>query len=143
MVGVSIPRGRVEALIQRFDALSAEMAAGPDPDAYVKLSRDYAELEPVAMKSREYMAALKELQDLEDILEDPDMDSEMRELAQMDIKPTEEKIEDLAAELQILLLPRTLPTTRAPFWKCAPGPVVTRPHCLQVICFACTSAMPR
>nr|WP_321524586.1 peptide chain release factor 1 [uncultured Cohaesibacter sp.] len=106
MVGVSIPRGRVEALIQRFDALSAEMAAGPDPDAYVKLSRDYAELEPVAMKSREYLAALKELQDLEDILEDPDMDSEMRELAQMDFKPTEEKIEDLAAELQILLLPK-------------------------------------
>lgn len=97
---------RVEALIDRFDALSAEMAAGPEPDIYVKLSRDYAELEPVAQKARDYIAAIGELADLKELLEDPDMDSEMRELAQMEFKPTEEKIEDIAAELQILLLPK-------------------------------------
>ena len=39
-------------------------------------------------------------------MKDPEMDAEMRELAQADIKPTEEKIEALAAELQILLLPK-------------------------------------
>ena len=106
MAGVSIPLGRVEALIQRFDSLSAEMAAGPDPDAYVKLSRDYAELEPVAIKAREYLAALQELKDLREILDDPEMDAEMRDLAYEDVKPTEEKIEELAADLQILLLPK-------------------------------------
>ena len=98
--------GRVEALIQRFDALTAEMAAGPEPDVYVKLSRDYAELEPVAQKSQAYLAALGELDDLREIQNDPEMDSEMRELAQMEIKPTEEKIETLAADLQLLLLPK-------------------------------------
>ncbi|WP_319532772.1 peptide chain release factor 1 [uncultured Cohaesibacter sp.] len=106
MAGISIPLGRVEALIQRFDAISAEMAAGPEPEVYVKLSRDYAELEPVAKKSSEYVAALKELEDLKEILSDPDMDADMRELAQEDYKPTEERIEELAAELQILLLPK-------------------------------------
>lgn len=97
---------RVEALIDRFDALSAEMAAGPEPDVYVKLSRDYAELEPVAQKARDYIAAIEELADLKELLDDPDMDGEMRELAQMEIKPTEEKIDEIAAELQILLLPK-------------------------------------
>ena len=106
MAAISIPLGRVEALIQRFDAISSEMAAGPEPDVYVKLSRDYADLEPVARKSEEYLAALKELDDLKEILSDPEMDAEMRELAQMDFKPTEEKIDELAAELQILLLPK-------------------------------------
>ncbi|WP_316862819.1 peptide chain release factor 1 [uncultured Cohaesibacter sp.] len=106
MAGISIPLRRVDALIQRFDSLSAEMAAGPAPDVYVKLSRDYAELEPVAQKAQEYVKALRELDDLKEILNDPDMDAEMRELAQMDVKPTEEKIEQLASELQILLLPK-------------------------------------
>lgn len=106
MAGISIPFGKVEALINRFDALSAEMAAGPEPEVYVKLSRDYAELEPVAKKSQEYVDALKELADLKDLLADPDMDSEMRELAQEEVKPTETRIEELSAELQILLLPK-------------------------------------
>ncbi|SNY92409.1 peptide chain release factor 1 [Cohaesibacter sp. ES.047] len=106
MAGVSIPLGRVEALIQRFDAISSEMAAGPEPEVYVKLSRDYAELEPVAKKSQEYIDALKEFDDLKEILEDPEMDSDMRELAQEDYKPVEEKIESLASELQVLLLPK-------------------------------------
>ncbi|WP_373236573.1 peptide chain release factor 1 [Cohaesibacter celericrescens] len=106
MAAITIPLARVEALIQRFDALSAEMAAGPEPDVYVKLSRDYSELEPVAEKSRDYVAALQELDDLKEIQSDPESDSEMRELAQMDIKPTEEKITALASELQVLLLPK-------------------------------------
>lgn len=106
MAAVSIPLGRVEALIQRFDAISAEMAAGPEPDVYVKLSRDYSELEPVAKKANDYLAALREFDDIKDILSDPEMDADMRELAQMEYKPTEEKIEEIAAELQILLLPK-------------------------------------
>lgn len=106
MAGISIPLGRVEALIQRFDAISSEMATGPEPDVYVKLSRDYAELEPVAKTAQSYLDSLKELADLKEMLSDPDMDAEMRELAQMEYKPAEEKIEEIAAELQILLLPK-------------------------------------
>ena len=106
MATISIPLGRVEALIDRFEAISAEMAAGPEPELYVKLSRDYAELEPVAKTAQDYVGSLKELDDLKEILADPEMDAEMRELAQADIKPTEERIEDLASELQILLLPK-------------------------------------
>ena len=106
MSGITIPLGRIEALIQRFDAISSEMAAGPEPDIYVKLSRDYAELEPVAKVANDYLAALKEMDDLKEIMADPEMDADMRELAQMDFKPTEERIEALAADLQILLLPK-------------------------------------
>ncbi|MCV6574826.1 MAG: peptide chain release factor 1 [Cohaesibacter sp.] len=106
MAAVSIPLSRVKALIDRFEAISAEMAAGPEPDVYVKLSRDYAELEPVAEKARAYLAALSEFDDIKEILADSDTDADMAELAQMEYKPAEEKIEELAAEMQILLLPK-------------------------------------
>jgi peptide chain release factor 1 len=106
MAAISIPLARVEALIDRFEAITAEMAAGPEPDVYVKLSRDYAELEPVAEKARAYLAALSELDDIKELLADPETDAEMSELAQMEYKPAEEKIEELAAEMQILLLPK-------------------------------------
>ncbi len=106
MAAISIPLARVEALIDRFEAITAEMAAGPEPDIYVKLSRDYSELEPVAEKARAYLAALSEFDDIKELLADSETDAEMAELAQMEYKPAEEKIEELAAEMQILLLPK-------------------------------------
>lgn len=106
MAAISIPLARVKALIDRFEAISAEMAAGPEPELYVKLSRDYAELEPVAEKARAFLAALSEFEDIKELLADPETDAEMTELAQMEYKPAEEKIEELAAEMQILLLPK-------------------------------------
>jgi hypothetical protein len=40
---------KIDALIARFEGIAAKMAAGGDSDTFVQLSRDYAELEPVAL----------------------------------------------------------------------------------------------
>jgi peptide chain release factor 1 len=60
----------------------------------------------VALKIRELQAAQQELRDLISMRDDASGDAEMRALAEMEIPETEDKVEALEAEVQILLLPK-------------------------------------
>ncbi|MBX3584328.1 MAG: peptide chain release factor 1 [Rhizobiaceae bacterium] len=103
---IALPRDRMDQLVKRFDMLEAQMAAGPDPDAYVKLASEYSELQDIAAKIRELFRAEGELADLEAMLADKGTDSEMRSLAEADLPGVEDRIEALRHDIQILLLPR-------------------------------------
>jgi peptide chain release factor 1 len=103
---ISLPRERMDQLVKRFDMLEAQMAAGPEPDAYVKMASEYAELQDMAAKIRTLLAAEKEKADLEAMLADGSTDSEMRGLAEMDLPDVKERIEALQKDIQILLLPK-------------------------------------
>ncbi len=103
---ISLPRDRMDQLVKRFDMLEAQMAAGPDAEAYVKLASEYSELQDLTAKIRELFKAEGELADLEAMLADRTTDREMRGLAEADLPGVEERIEELGEEIQVLLLPK-------------------------------------
>jgi peptide chain release factor 1 len=103
---ITLPTDRMDQLVKRFDMLVAQMAAGPNPEAYVKLASEYAEVEEIAGKIRALRAAEKELADLEALVADKATDSEMRALAEAEIPEINERIEGLQRDIQILLLPK-------------------------------------
>ncbi len=103
---ISLPRDRMDQLVKRFDMLEAQMAAGPDAEAYVKLASEYSELQDIAARIRELFRAEGELADLEAMLADKGTDAEMRALAEADLPGVEERIEALRQDIQILLLPK-------------------------------------
>jgi peptide chain release factor 1 len=103
---ISLPRDRMDQLVKRFDMLEAQMAAGPDPEAYVKLASEYSELQDIAGRIRELFKAEGERADLEAMLSDKGTDIEMRELAEADLPGVEERIDALRHDIQILLLPK-------------------------------------
>ena len=103
---VALPQDRMDQLLKHFMMLEAQMANNPSPETYVKLASEYSSLEDVALKIRELQAARLELNDLVSMRDDASGDAEMRALAEMEIPETQTKIEDLEAEVQILLLPK-------------------------------------
>jgi peptide chain release factor 1 len=103
---ISLPRDRLDQLVKRFDMVEAQMAAGPDAEAYVKLASEYSELQDIAGRIRELFRAEGELADLEAMLGDRGTDAEMRALAEADLPGVEDRIEALRRDIQILLLPR-------------------------------------
>ena len=105
---ISLPRDRMDQMVKRFDLLEAQMAAGPDPEAYVRMAGEYASLEEMAGKIRALRAAEGELADLEAMLADKATDAEMRALAEAEYTDVEERIEALSRAIQILLLPRDI-----------------------------------
>jgi peptide chain release factor 1 len=103
---ISLPRERMDQVVKRFDMLEAQMAAGPAPDAYVRMASEYAEMQDMVGKIRALRAAEREEIDLRAMLDDKATDAEMRALAEADLPDVEEKIEALQKDIQILLLPK-------------------------------------
>ncbi|MCR4267944.1 peptide chain release factor 1 [Nitratireductor sp. ZSWI3] len=101
-----LPRDRMDQVLKRFELIETQMAAGPEPEAYVKLASEYSELQEVAGKIRELRQAETELADLQAMIADPATEREMRDLAEADLEEVEERIETLSAEMQLLLLPK-------------------------------------
>ena len=78
----ALPEATLEQIVRRHDALQSEMATGsPAADAFVKMSKEYAELTPVVEGITRYRALCKELADLEAMAGDPAADADMRAMA--------------------------------------------------------------
>ena len=90
-----------ERLIEVDQLLSTEEATR-DMDAFRKLSRERAELEPIVTLYHAYRNCLADLATAREMAQD----AEMREFAQAEIEQGEASIEQLDKELQVLLLPR-------------------------------------
>ncbi|GGY41319.1 peptide chain release factor 1 [Parvularcula lutaonensis] len=99
-----IPQDKLDAVIARFDAVEKEMQTASDADAIVKLSKEHAELKPIADAARELTAARKELADAEEMAAGDDAD--MAEMAREEVATLKERIPALEERLQIMLLPK-------------------------------------
>jgi len=102
----AVPQERLRSLIHRHEAVTAMLSAGPKRDEYVRLSRELAELDPVAEKARTLAAAERELSDIEALIADSATEREMRALAEDERIELRDRVESLRAELRILLIPR-------------------------------------
>ena len=109
---ISLPSERMDQLVKRFDMLEAQMAAGPEPEAYVKLASEYAELQEMAGKIRALRTAEKEIADLGAMIADKATDRDMRALAEAELPELHERVEGLQHDIQILLLPKDVADER-------------------------------
>ena len=105
-MSASIPQERLRSLIHRHETVTAMLSAGPEGGDYVRLSRELAELDPVAEKARALGEVERELADAEALLTDPATDREMRALAEEERHALHRRIEALRDELRVLLIPR-------------------------------------
>ena len=100
---------KLSAIEERYEELSQKVsdpAVIADSANFAKLCKEQSDILPIVEKYREYKQAKQTIADGEEILNDPDMDKEMKELAEEEIKESKEKIEELSKELKILLLPK-------------------------------------
>ena len=100
----SLPIEKLDALEKRFDAIEGELSAGPSADAYVRLSKEHAELLPIVGPIRTYRKAVADLASAEELMEGPDR--ELAEMAEAEVFELRERLETLTQEIRILLLPR-------------------------------------
>jgi len=97
---------KLKPLIDRFEAVEHDMASRPDADTYVRLSKEHAELEPVARAARAYCAARSERDGLCALLDEPRGDEELRALARDELGQLHDRLEAMEGELRLLLLPQ-------------------------------------
>ncbi len=100
---------KLVSTVEKYDRLEYELANNTalitDATAYAKAIKEYRSLTPVVEKYREYKRAQSDISDALQIIEESD-DADMRELAQEELKAAKARVETLAEELTVLLLPR-------------------------------------
>ncbi len=100
---------KLSAIEERYNELSEKVsdpAVIADSANFAKLCKEQSDIAPIVEKYREYKTCKDTISEGEEILADPDMDKEMKELAEEEIKDAKERIEALSQELKILLLPK-------------------------------------
>ncbi len=102
----SIPKEKLDHLAERWQQVQDLLSAAPDQEQYVRLSKEFSELDPIVAIIKELQSAQVEIADLAEMLADPDTDAEMSEMAQLEKSELEEQVERFDRDLQIQLLPR-------------------------------------
>ena len=92
----------------RYDELEDLMAAPgvAQSSTFAELSKEYAELTPIIEAIGQLNFAKAEASNLADMLADPEIEAEMRDLASKEFQELKESIPQLEKALQMLLLPK-------------------------------------
>ncbi|HXW24225.1 MAG TPA: peptide chain release factor 1 [Xanthobacteraceae bacterium] len=101
-----LPQAKLDALIARHAAIEADLAAQPDRQTYVKLSREFAELSPLVETVKAYRAAVAELAGLDGLIADATTDAEMRELAAQERPTLVARRDRLEQQIRVALIPK-------------------------------------
>lgn len=99
----TISADRIVAILARRDELQGQLASGElAPERFVALSKEYAEVEPVATAAAELQKLRADLVELEAMLADPDM----REMAEEELAAVRERLPEAERDMAIRLLPK-------------------------------------
>ncbi|MGM0466919.1 MAG: peptide chain release factor 1 [Acidobacteriota bacterium] len=99
----------LESIRERYNELTLSLSDPDfisDPNKIKKASKERAELEPVVKKYEAFEKTQKEIKDSEEILNNPDTEEELKELAREELEKLKKKKKKLEEELRILLLPK-------------------------------------
>jgi peptide chain release factor 1 len=101
-----LPQPKLDALLMRHSAIERELASPLARDAFVRLSREFAELDPVVASVKAYRAVDAELGDLDMLMSDPATEPDMRAMAEAEKPLLEARRAQLERELRVALLPK-------------------------------------
>lgn len=99
----------LSSLEEKFRLLTGSLsdpALTANPTRLREISKERAELEPLIRKIDELRKALRDTQDSRGLMADPDLDPELRAMAEADLRRFTARTEELEAEIKILLVPK-------------------------------------
>jgi peptide chain release factor 1 len=102
----SMPQEKLDRLVERWEAVQAELNRGAGQAAFVKLSKEFAELNPVVSTINALRRAERELNEIHQLIDAAGTDREMVQLARTERDELAARVESLAHELKLLLLPK-------------------------------------
>jgi len=99
---VRLPQARLDQVLDRFHQVEARMGAASDGQEIVRLSKEHAEMKPIADAVMALAKTRAEMADLEAMAADP----EMAEMAADELQTLKETLPGLEREVALLLAPR-------------------------------------
>jgi peptide chain release factor 1 len=101
---VRLPQARLDQVLDRFREIEARMGVATDGAEIVRLSKEHAELRPVADAVQSLDRVRAEAPELEEMAAAPD--TEMAALAREELEQLKARLPDLEREVALLLAPK-------------------------------------
>ena len=102
-----IPTEKVQALVAKHDTLEKELSTGTiDSKTFAQKSKEYSDLGSIISYAREYLKFDIDKVELEQMLNDKNSDSEMKNLAEKELETLNQKKISYMNKLKIFLLPK-------------------------------------
>ncbi len=99
---------KLEVIKNRWEELTEQMS---DPEViadmkrFVKINKDYRELEPIVEAYKEYKLLVENIEGAKDVLKN-EKDADFREMAKEELEELEPKKEDLEEKIRVLMIPK-------------------------------------
>jgi peptide chain release factor 1 len=101
-----IPLDKLESILDRSSELERSLSNELSSEDYVKLSKEYSEIEPLKNAIIDWKKFQIESEELTDIINDETSDSEMLDLAKNELEELKKSIHDIEESIQLMLLPK-------------------------------------
>jgi peptide chain release factor 1 len=105
-MSLQLPQDRLDAIVARHAAASAEINTATDSARTVELAKELSELDPVVAAIASWRQAQTSLEEAEALIADPATDADFRELAYEEREAARVEIDSRAREILIALLPK-------------------------------------
>ena len=98
---------KLDQVLDRHTKITELLSAGVDDSKeFVKLSKEFSELEDVVVAIKSLKAAEAEMEEAQEIVSDPDSDAEFKEMAEQELITLKKLVPDFERKVQVLLLPK-------------------------------------
>ncbi|MCM1348402.1 MAG: peptide chain release factor 1 [Firmicutes bacterium] len=94
----------IESRFQEVGTLITDPSVIADMRRYVKLTKEYKDLERLVAVTKNYRATLANIADAKQVLEE-ESDEELRSMAKLELDESQERLPQLEEEIKLLLLP--------------------------------------
>ena len=102
----SIPAEKLDKLVQRWEAIQAELSRSVSQASYVALAKEFSELNPLVQTIGLLRKARAERDQLAELLVDPAADEELATIARDELATLEPRLAELEQALRLHLLPK-------------------------------------
>ncbi len=103
---MTVPAEKLDRLVQRWEALQAQLSSPLSQPVFVKLSKEFADLGPLVEAIQSMRRAEGEAADLAAMMVDKSADAEMATLARDEFEELKPRIADLSHAVTLMLLPK-------------------------------------
>ena len=129
----------IESRFREVATLITDPAVIADMQRYVRLTKEYKELERLTEATHRYRTLLDRADEARAILAD-ESDAEMRQMAQEQLDSANEALPGTEDEIRLLLIPADPEDSKNAILEIRGGTGATRPHSSPATCARCISA---
>ena len=99
-------KSKLEAILARHAELTELLTHEQDTEKIITLSKELSSMEDVVRIGREYLSSQEQMTQAEEMMNDPNQDPELKQMATDEFYRLKEVLPKMEHEMQLLLLPK-------------------------------------